>query len=722
MCEHGQAMVPEPGSLHYIPAFPGHEAPLPIESARFFPIERRPYGYIQQASFSHPDLCDENLVELESPFSIFFAAGTAIFTIFLMGEQNAGKSTLIHSFCQQTNHLTFLELSSAFPSLSSSFCNVRFLTSDASRYADEPPFLDTDLCRGVVLQTLEDFAFFLEEHNLPVPQFPGFRAAPAPAAPAASLGADQPRSIWQRMQESGFPSDIRYVALQFVEVGGDHLDALMALEAAERPCPGTRDPQHGHPSPQPQRPDGASASILHHSQQLLQRVGSVLFFINGAQLWADLSSPQPTGYWGRLMGRLRYLGSLGPRAASPLRVVHFVVTRLPPECPMGGALEGRLLARAGLDPALLTQWEPQLVISPELADPEGHPPSRLERLLELLLGQTLGTDPQLGPARLRVGGVRVCNHVRPDGTLDAEEVARTLAHALRLGAVEVTDATEMTAEHILQADPLPLGVVTREAFLEHLIRLEDGAAIGNREEADPLAATAALPTPLMAQQYGPTALRLVDWGLAAPARGPRVFLRQRSSNAADRWTYWELVRPPCATDLADPTAIRLPTSPAARGVILHFAQGHVPTHVWLRPGWAGDLSEEAQRASAALEGDLLRPQWAHILGGGGDEAAGPWSRLWAGLLDWFHLRWVLPTRAVQPPVSPALLEDVGHPAVRWLEGPPPPAGLDVEALLRAGRLRPRAVEGEPESGPRLLLTLPEPHDPPPGSSSPQQAG
>lgn len=34
-----------------------------------------------------------------------------------------------------------------------------------SQYMDIPPFLDTDVARGTVLLTLEDFAFFCDENG-----------------------------------------------------------------------------------------------------------------------------------------------------------------------------------------------------------------------------------------------------------------------------------------------------------------------------------------------------------------------------------------------------------------------------------------------------------------------------------------------------------------------------------------------------------------------------
>lgn len=58
---------------------------------------------------------------------------------------------------------------------------------------DEPPFIDTDIARSTVLLTRADFDFFLKEHSI----------------------------LQQHLDH-----DTRFVLLQFLEIGGDHLDLL----------------------------------------------------------------------------------------------------------------------------------------------------------------------------------------------------------------------------------------------------------------------------------------------------------------------------------------------------------------------------------------------------------------------------------------------------------------------------------------------------------------
>ena len=159
-------------------------------------LERTPSGWIQRASFTHPDLHDElveEIVPLSSPFSSVCARGSSAYTFLLLGDQNAGKSTFLHAF-SHAGDATWLEIGSYLPIISASFVNASLCTDSATPPMDEPPFLDTDIgepvgtqysplttyCshsthdsrltthdsrlttgRASLLLTLEDFAFFV---------------------------------------------------------------------------------------------------------------------------------------------------------------------------------------------------------------------------------------------------------------------------------------------------------------------------------------------------------------------------------------------------------------------------------------------------------------------------------------------------------------------------------------------------------------------------------
>lgn len=89
-------------------------------------IERTDYGFVQTASYANRDLFHEEVVELDSPFADIVRADTAVMSFLLIGDQNAGKSTFLHSFCH-FNDPNYLELSAILPILSATFVNTRFL-------------------------------------------------------------------------------------------------------------------------------------------------------------------------------------------------------------------------------------------------------------------------------------------------------------------------------------------------------------------------------------------------------------------------------------------------------------------------------------------------------------------------------------------------------------------------------------------------------------------
>lgn len=107
-----------------------------------------------------------------------------------------------------------MQLSSLLPVLSSSFLNTRLVPRSRvsgelrtlSEVMDEMPFMDTDIARGVLLLTLENFAFFCAEFGI------------------SSLGPGMSVTDLDGVQ---------FVALQFVELGGDHLDRLVRFTAAD---------------------------------------------------------------------------------------------------------------------------------------------------------------------------------------------------------------------------------------------------------------------------------------------------------------------------------------------------------------------------------------------------------------------------------------------------------------------------------------------------------
>ena len=157
------------------------------------PIEKKDFGYLQKNHYHHPDLYDEAMNELNSPFASLIASGTKIFTFLLLGDQNAGKSTFLHSFTARKDG-NWYDLAREIPILSSNFINTRFIEANVIPPIDDLPFLVTDIARATILLLREDFEYFLQEHNL---------------------------------QKEELSDDIRYIIIQFIEIGGDHLDLMM---------------------------------------------------------------------------------------------------------------------------------------------------------------------------------------------------------------------------------------------------------------------------------------------------------------------------------------------------------------------------------------------------------------------------------------------------------------------------------------------------------------
>ena len=221
----------------------------------------------------------------------------------LLGDQNAGKSTFLHAF-SYTDEPHWLELSSYLPLLSSAFLNVRLLPpGDDTPPRDELPYLDTDIGRSNFLMTAENFIFFLREFGL------------APTSDACGAAVAPPLSECL--------GDARYVLTQFIEVGGDHLDRLMARSSSV-----------SSPVPSP----GWLEDTLKMSERLLRGVSRGAYYINAATLF----EPQPTGAnlsepgtqlvisipaLRRLLDRLSYLSLSAPSAGLELLVL---VSRLPP--------------------------------------------------------------------------------------------------------------------------------------------------------------------------------------------------------------------------------------------------------------------------------------------------------------------------------------------------------------------------------------------------------
>ncbi|MFW9930617.1 MAG: hypothetical protein ACFFD1_14605, partial [Candidatus Thorarchaeota archaeon] len=186
-------------------------------------VIKEKYGYSQKSHYQHPDLYEESIIGLDSPFAHIIPTNMAILNVILVGNRNSGKSTFIHAFTDIDDE-NFFDVLVELPIISSSFINTRFLENKSSPM-DIPPFIDTDIARGIILFNKEDFDFLLSEYSI---------------------------------SEIKMALDTRYVMIQFIEIGGDHLERLISFEKEK----------------------GFITEILNQSKGLLSNIHSLVYFMN----------------------------------------------------------------------------------------------------------------------------------------------------------------------------------------------------------------------------------------------------------------------------------------------------------------------------------------------------------------------------------------------------------------------------------------------------------
>lgn len=197
------------------------------------PIVRTGFGFEQRAAWSNPDLYHEEVVEMSSPFDLLMndhpsssAHGRLLVqSVLLVGDQNAGKSTFLHSFVASSDP-SFTRLNGQLPLLEAAFLNSRFLPEAAP--LDQLPFLDTDIARTTLLVGMDDWNFLLQENGLP---------------PETTRCAT--------------------MCLQLIEIGGDHLDRMMNLSAVQ---------------------DVKLQQMCRNSLQLLAKIDKAVYVLNGQTL------------------------------------------------------------------------------------------------------------------------------------------------------------------------------------------------------------------------------------------------------------------------------------------------------------------------------------------------------------------------------------------------------------------------------------------------------
>ncbi|KFG59241.1 hypothetical protein TGRUB_305230 [Toxoplasma gondii RUB] len=214
---------------------------------------------------------------------------TAMVSLLIVGDQNAGKSTFLHAFCRDRLGARFLQLTSFLPFLQASFSNARLLflreqdfqekghprrkqetANEDSRRSDvlpeerkpsqnnctqpdpfsssspssssSPPLSSSSLepPASALLSVCRDEQPFLDSdvaRALVLFTLEDFLFFCSEFSVPFTVSSPSPSSISPSPSSSGsllFSASTRYVALHLLELGGDHLDRLLHFFAALR--------------------------------------------------------------------------------------------------------------------------------------------------------------------------------------------------------------------------------------------------------------------------------------------------------------------------------------------------------------------------------------------------------------------------------------------------------------------------------------------------------
>lgn len=172
-----------------------------MSQRRNVPIVHTLWGSEQRSLYRNADLQDEEVPEFDigGPLTPCVAPHTVALPVLVVGDQNAGKTTFLHTFTNADDP-NFTQLCSFLPIMASECANTH-ISRASTPIMDEFPFLDTDVGRSHVTMTMEHFNHFCQEFTL--------------------------EWLLKTMR-----ADTRFVILDFIELGGDHLDMLIAQKKA----------------------------------------------------------------------------------------------------------------------------------------------------------------------------------------------------------------------------------------------------------------------------------------------------------------------------------------------------------------------------------------------------------------------------------------------------------------------------------------------------------
>jgi hypothetical protein len=182
----------------------------------------------------------------------------------------------------------------------------------------------------------------------------------------------------------------RYIVIQFIEIGGDHLDSLIQ-EQKNTPPPHLKD-------------------ILHKSKALLQQARKTLYFINATTIFSEDKTLHPLQF-GHLFERLEFLNQLFPAGHQIL----FYLSRLPPSFQLEQEAVNTSIKRL-VDAGILKQ-PLKLDVQPAA------------QFLKTIL-QTLQMEYEW---KFEILDVMEISHINPDGSLNPTSMMQTLARCFKSG-------------------------------------------------------------------------------------------------------------------------------------------------------------------------------------------------------------------------------------------------------------------------------------------------
>ena len=143
------------------------------------PIERNATecSWTQRSSYAQGDLHADLVADISDAVPINAAPDVEVRTIAIVGDRNAGKTTLLHALINEHDR-DWLRVSSLLPIVAGVFENRRYGGGPCSPERPpvaEPPYLDTDVASCTALLSAEDFRFLCSE-------FQGIEACSATSA------------------------------------------------------------------------------------------------------------------------------------------------------------------------------------------------------------------------------------------------------------------------------------------------------------------------------------------------------------------------------------------------------------------------------------------------------------------------------------------------------------------------------------------------------------